>query len=181
MLIGVKLLKPLGDLNVALFEQYPLLVPPLSFKHLGVQGDKIRKNLFALNCQPLLDKTISYLANWPALPLSLIGRIDTIKMEALSKVSVFFSKVYPIQLPNMFRETYILQLVLLSGLEVNLRLILKLRSFSWSQLDWLLLILLLFLAVLVKRVASRLKQFPALSGGSSMCRTVQPQTEQSQA
>lgn len=90
LLIGVKLLKPLGDLNVALFEQYPLLDPPLSFKHLGVQGDKIRKNLFALNCQPLLDKTISYLANWTALPLSLIGRIDTIKMGALSKVFMFF-------------------------------------------------------------------------------------------
>lgn len=96
LLIGVKLLKPLGDLNVALFEQYPLLDPPLSFKHLGVQGDKIRKNLFALNCQPLLDKTISYLANWTALPLSLIGRIDTIKMGALSKVFVvFFSEVFP--------------------------------------------------------------------------------------
>lgn len=98
MLIGVKVLKPLGDLNAALFEQYPLLDPPLSFKHLGVQGDKIRKNLFALNCQPLLDKTISYLANWTALPLSLIGRIDTIKMGALSKVFVFFLR-YSHQVP----------------------------------------------------------------------------------
>lgn len=50
----------------------------------------MRKNLFALNYQPLLDKTISYLANWTALPLSLIDRIDTIKMGALSKVFVFF-------------------------------------------------------------------------------------------
>lgn len=152
MLIGVKLLKPLGNLNVALFELYPLLDPPLSFKHLGVQGDKIRKNLFALNCQPLLDKTISYLANWTALPLPLIGRIDTIKMGALSKVC-FFGGI-PIKFPNMFREPYILQLVLFSGLEVNLRLILKLCSFSQSQLDWLLLILLLFLATLVQHVVS---------------------------
>lgn len=81
MLIEVKLLKPLGNFNVALFEQYPLLAfPIISLKYLGKQRDKIRKNLFALNCQPLLDKTISYLANWTALPLSLIGRINTIKM-----------------------------------------------------------------------------------------------------
>lgn len=94
LLIGVSLLNPLGNLNVALFEQYPLLDPPLSFKYLGVQGDKIRKNLFALNCQPLLDKTISYLANWTVLLLSLIGRINTIKMVAYLNVCVYF-KVSP--------------------------------------------------------------------------------------
>lgn len=58
----------------------------------------MRKNLFALNYQPLLDKTISYLANWTALPLSLIDRIDTIKMGALSKVFVFFLR-YSYQVP----------------------------------------------------------------------------------
>lgn len=73
--------------------------PLLSFKYLGVQVDKIRKNLFALNYQPLLDKTISDLANWTALPLSLIGRVNTIKMVVLSKCLYLF-QCFPIKLPK---------------------------------------------------------------------------------
>lgn len=73
--------------------------PLLSFKYLGVQVDKIRKNLFALNYQPLLDKTISDLANWTALPLSLIGRVNTIKMVVLSKCLYLF-QCFPIKPPK---------------------------------------------------------------------------------
>lgn len=127
-------------------------------------------NLFALNCQPLLDKTISYLANWAALPLSLIGRIDTIKMGGLSKVYVFFLGI-PIKFPIMFRESYILQLVLFSRFEVNSRLIFKLCSFLQSQLDWLLLTLLLFLFASVQGMWW-FRQCPALLG----CGEVQPRT-----
>lgn len=61
--------------------------------------DKIRKILFALNYQPLLDKTISDLANWTALLLSLIGRLNTIKMVVLSKCSYLF-QCFPIKPPK---------------------------------------------------------------------------------
>lgn len=61
--------------------------------------DKIRKNLFALNYQPLLDKTISDLTNWTALLLSLIGRVNTIKMVVLSKCLYLF-QCFPIKPPK---------------------------------------------------------------------------------
>lgn len=73
--------------------------PLLSFKYLCAQVDKIRKNLFALNYQPLLDKTISDLTNWMALLLSLIGRVNTIKMVVLSKCLYLF-QCFPIKPPK---------------------------------------------------------------------------------
>ena len=52
-----------------------------------------------VNYQPLLDKTISDLANWTALPLSLIGRVNTIKMVVLSKCLYLF-QCFPIKPPK---------------------------------------------------------------------------------
>lgn len=74
------------------------------FKYLGIHIGKSDGQLFKNNYIKLLEQTKSDLQRWMGLPLSLIGRMNTIKMNILPKF-VYLFQCLPIKIPkNFFKE-----------------------------------------------------------------------------
>lgn len=69
----------------------PFRVPSKSITYLGIHISANPKDLFKLNHSPLLQEIIDSLERWNNLPLSLIGRIASIKMNILPKVNYLFA------------------------------------------------------------------------------------------
>lgn len=59
------------------------------------------KNLYKLNLASLLEKVGRDLTNWMDLPLTLLGRINAVKMNILPKFLYMFQSP-PISIPNSF-------------------------------------------------------------------------------
>lgn len=62
-----------------------------NIKYLGVNISSKLSELFNLNYIPLLNKTTQDLKRWNNLPLSLMGRIATVKMKILPRMNYLFS------------------------------------------------------------------------------------------
>uniref|UniRef100_A0A672IKH9 Reverse transcriptase domain-containing protein n=1 Tax=Salarias fasciatus TaxID=181472 RepID=A0A672IKH9_SALFA len=102
-------------INVSKCECYPVNKPALQlsssdvpfristsgFKYLGVQLTRSYKSLYASNFLPLLAEMKADFQRWNFLPLSLIGRINTVKMVVLPKF-LFLCQNLPIVLPKAF-------------------------------------------------------------------------------
>lgn len=73
-------------------------------------------NLFAKNFQPLVDKTKLDMSTWSSLPLSLVGRINLVKMVILPKFLYLFQHI-PICIKKSFFSNF-------DGI---------LRSFIWAN------------------------------------------------
>lgn len=69
---------------------------PSGFKYLGVHVARSYKSLYAANFSPLLTEI-----RWGSLPLSLIGRINVVKMNVLPKF-LFLFQCLPIFLSKVF-------------------------------------------------------------------------------
>lgn len=59
----------------------PFRWPMNGIKYLGIIVDNNLKNLYKLNYLPLLSKIVDDLRRWMGLPLTLIGRVNFIKMN----------------------------------------------------------------------------------------------------
>lgn len=70
----------------------------MGFKYLGVFVDSNLKNLYKLNLLSLLQKVGGDLKKWMDLPLTLLGRINVIKMNILPKFLYMFQSL-PIHVP----------------------------------------------------------------------------------
>uniref|UniRef100_A0A3Q4GNV2 Reverse transcriptase domain-containing protein n=1 Tax=Neolamprologus brichardi TaxID=32507 RepID=A0A3Q4GNV2_NEOBR len=68
---------------------------------LGIQITDTYQDLFKQNFTPLLEKTKSDLARWSVLPISLAGRVNTIKMVVLPRFMYLFQMI-PLFLPKTF-------------------------------------------------------------------------------
>uniref|UniRef100_A0A3B4X097 Reverse transcriptase domain-containing protein n=1 Tax=Seriola lalandi dorsalis TaxID=1841481 RepID=A0A3B4X097_SERLL len=71
------------------------------FKYLGIQIGKPDGHIFKQNYIKLLEQTKCNLQRWMDLPLSLIGRINTIKMNILPKFTYLF-QCLPINVAKSF-------------------------------------------------------------------------------
>lgn len=71
------------------------------FRYLGVQATRKYADLFKTNFSPLFDLTKSMFLSWKPLPLSLIGRVNPIKMNILPKFLYLF-QCLPIFVPKSF-------------------------------------------------------------------------------
>lgn len=72
------------------------------FTYLGITVTKEKhKKLFKENLTPLLNQVKRSLTKWSPLSMSLVGRINSIKMTILPKFLYIF-QVLPIFIPNMF-------------------------------------------------------------------------------
>lgn len=69
--------------------------------YLGLQIPNTGSKTFSLNYAPLLKKTEAELSRWMNLPLSLIGRINIIKMNVLPKF-LFLFQMLPVTVPKFF-------------------------------------------------------------------------------
>ncbi len=75
-----------------------------SFKYLGVHVTKCFANLFHHNFSPLLSRLTKDFHRWSLLPLSLVGRMNCVKMNVLPKFLYLFQSI-PIFIPKSFFVT----------------------------------------------------------------------------
>lgn len=80
---------------------YPFRVVRDSFTYLGIIVTSNYKDLYNKNLKPLLDKTKSDLSRWSTLPLSLAGRINSVKMTVLPKF-LFLFQTLPVFIPKLY-------------------------------------------------------------------------------
>lgn len=71
----------------------------MGFKYLGIIVDSNLKNLYKLNLASLLQKMEENLRKWIDLPLTLLGRINVIKMNTLPRFLHMFQPL-PIHVPS---------------------------------------------------------------------------------
>lgn len=83
------------------FGQFPFKISTQKFKYLGIWITHAFKDIFKANFLPLLHNLKEDLEHWNLLPLSLGGRINTIKMNVLPKFLYVFQCV-PIFLSKSF-------------------------------------------------------------------------------
>lgn len=74
---------------------------PYKLCYLGVQIPNQLHQIYSLNYEPLLRKAEADLERWKSLPISLIGRINCIKMNILPKFLYLFQSL-PTPIPKTF-------------------------------------------------------------------------------
>ena len=79
----------------------PFKLSPSGFRYLGVSIARSFKSLYSEKLSPLLAQIKTDFQRWGSLPLSLIGRINTVKMSVLPKF-IFIFQCLPIFLPKSF-------------------------------------------------------------------------------
>ena len=82
----------------------PFRWPVNGIKYLGITVDTNLKNLYKLNYLPLLSMIEDDLHRWMGLPLTLIGRVNCIKMNVQPRLQYLFQSL-PIPFPQSFFET----------------------------------------------------------------------------
>lgn len=93
----------LGDpISIELKKKYPWKWDQAKIKYLGIEISKNMDQLYKLNYEKLETKIKQDLNRWSIVPLSLFGRIDTIRMNILPRF-LFLFKALPIYVsPSMF-------------------------------------------------------------------------------
>ncbi len=81
--------------------QFSAISPSPSFKYLGINISGSFNKVYHDNYVKLLNQTKTDLQRWMDLPLSLIGRINTIKMNILPKLIYLFHSI-PFKIPKYF-------------------------------------------------------------------------------
>lgn len=83
----------------------PLKLSAHSFTYLGVKVTKSHHHLFKNNFTPLLEQTEKDIKRWSVLPLSLIGRVKSIKMNIVPKY-LYLLQAIPIFIPRSFFKAF---------------------------------------------------------------------------
>lgn len=73
------------------------------FKYLGINVTPELKDIIPTNYDPLIERTAEMLDRWSALPISMIGRINLIKMTVLPQYLYYFQTL-PLPLPITFYD-----------------------------------------------------------------------------
>lgn len=73
-------------------------------KYLGIRLTADMSNIVQLNMTPLLQKLKSDLDGWKSINLTLMGKINTIKMEVAPKLN-YISMMVPVTIPaGIFKQ-----------------------------------------------------------------------------
>lgn len=76
-------------------ESFPILW------YLGVEIHRDLKQFIALNLNPVTSQLAQRCATWKSLPLTLVGRVNLVKMSVLPKFTYLFRQM-PVPIPNLF-------------------------------------------------------------------------------
>ncbi len=79
----------------------PFKISPKKLKYVGIWITDKHRDLYAANYQPLLPNLNQDIKHWDPLPLSLGGRINTVKMNILAKF-LFIFQCLPVFLTKSF-------------------------------------------------------------------------------
>uniref|UniRef100_A0A8D0AP61 Reverse transcriptase domain-containing protein n=1 Tax=Sander lucioperca TaxID=283035 RepID=A0A8D0AP61_SANLU len=96
-----ELMPLVGDMDPDFLNNLPFHITEDKIKYLGVVIPKNPTLLYKLNYLNLLEKLKSNIETWRLLPLSMIGRVNAIKMVALPRFLYLFQNL-PIFLPKAF-------------------------------------------------------------------------------
>lgn len=96
------LLFPVNDLARQMsYEAYPLKETRDRFVYLGVSVTHKYRDLFNHNFKPALEKAKQDLIRWSTLPISLAGRVNSVKMTIMPRFLFLFQTV-PVFIPKSF-------------------------------------------------------------------------------
>lgn len=73
------------------------------FSYLSVKITPSLSKIIPINYDPLIDRTIEVLQKWSNLPISMIGRINIIKISILPKLLYYFQTL-PLPLSKVFYD-----------------------------------------------------------------------------
>ena len=90
-----------NNLDRVYLESLPFQIATDRFTYLGLSIPLNSKSLFKHNFTPLIDKLKTDIEYWRSLPLSMIGRINAIKMVSLPRFMYLFQNI-PIMLSSSF-------------------------------------------------------------------------------
>ncbi len=88
--LGKSELLPINIANQSSFNSLPFKIINNKLKYLGISLTKSHSQLLKANFTPLLNHTRQDLLRWSNMPLSLVGRINTVKMNILPKFLYLF-------------------------------------------------------------------------------------------
>lgn len=74
--------------------------PKDGFRYLGIQIPLTLKNLYNTNYKPMIQNISRDLDRWTTLPLSLLGRIESVRMNILPKL-LYLIQMLPIDIPKL--------------------------------------------------------------------------------
>ena len=72
-------------------DSLPFQISKTGFKYLGINVTPSLKSLHTMNFKPLVEKVKLDFQRWNILPLSLAGRIQCVKMNALPRFLYLFT------------------------------------------------------------------------------------------
>lgn len=108
-------LMPIHVNNPSWLQNLPVSIAYEKFTYLGIQITKCHASLLKSNFSPLLSELQSSIQFWNMLPISLIGRVNAIKMIILPKILYLFQNL-PVFLPkSYFKKIHLLVLPFLWG------------------------------------------------------------------
>lgn len=87
--------------NAKEYPNLPFKLSAESFTYLGVKVTKSYYSLFKCNLTPLLEQCKQDIKRWSVLPLSLIGRTNSVKMNIVPKFLYLFQAL-PVFIPQSF-------------------------------------------------------------------------------
>lgn len=94
-------LMPINVQDVTWLQQLPFRIATEKFRYLGVYITRKYSLLFETNFPPLITKLQFNIQFWKTLPISLLGRVNAIKMIFLPQL-LYLVQTVPIYLPKSF-------------------------------------------------------------------------------
>lgn len=95
------LLMPVHDIPQTTLARFPFKVTNDKFTYLGIEVTKKLSSIMQSNFPPLLEKLKNKIQFWKTLPISLLGRINAIKMIFLPQILYLFQNI-PVFLTKSF-------------------------------------------------------------------------------
>lgn len=80
------ILMPAPSIPASALERFPFKISTEKFTYLGIEITMKHTSLFQANFQPLVDKLQSKIQFWKTLPISILGRVNAIKMIFLPQI-----------------------------------------------------------------------------------------------
>lgn len=87
------------------FQDFPFSVNKDSFSYLGVCVTQKYRDLFDTNFKTVFNKAKQDMERWSTLPLSLAGRINSVKMTIMPRFLFLFHAI-PVYIPKSFFKDF---------------------------------------------------------------------------
>ncbi len=84
---------PIKVQDLSVIQNFPFKIAHHKFTYLGIEVTKDFQSLFKANFPPLVTKLQNSIQFWRSLPISLVGRVNVIKMIFLLQILYIFQNI----------------------------------------------------------------------------------------